>query len=284
MAYTSIVEFVWLPAATSPGPAHPQKLQILPKRPTPSPLLTEPRPPDAASRRKQLTTQPVVRALRRNVWWKRGLLRCARNDGERFRPAFFDVFSVAAEHGATLEQKVNFCLHAYAVRGIYVYSGIRVAAGGDFARPGPPSKNPDPSEAAHTGPRPPPLRRACPATSTFALFLPRLAPVRTFLTRFPGASSADATGRRNSRLRNQWCERFEGMSRGKVDCVAALAMTGGAVPPGFLFAVFSVAAAPCAKLEQKVNFCLHAYAAHGIYVYSGIRVVAGGDFARPPYP
>ena len=57
--------------------------------------------------------------------------------GERFRPAFFAVFSVAAEHGAKLEQKVNFCLHAYAVHGIYVYSGIRMAAGGDFARPGP---------------------------------------------------------------------------------------------------------------------------------------------------
>jgi hypothetical protein len=60
-----------------------------------------------------------------------------RPQGERFRPAFFAVFSVAAEHGAKLEQKVNFSLHAYAVHGIYVYIGIRVAAGGDFARPGP---------------------------------------------------------------------------------------------------------------------------------------------------
>jgi hypothetical protein len=70
------------------------------------------------------------------------------------------------------------------------------------------------------------------------------------------------------------------MSGGKVDCVATLAMTGELFRPAF-FAVFSLAAAPCAKLEQKVNFCLQAYAAHGIYVYSGIRVVAGGDFVRP---
>jgi len=72
--------------------------------------------------------------------------------GERFRPAFFAVFSLAAAPSARLEQKVNFCLHAYAVHGIYVYSGIRVAAGGDFARPGPASKNPDPSKAAHALP------------------------------------------------------------------------------------------------------------------------------------
>ncbi len=44
MAYTSIVEFVWLPTPTSPGPPRPQKIQMLPKRPTPSPLFTEPRP------------------------------------------------------------------------------------------------------------------------------------------------------------------------------------------------------------------------------------------------
>jgi hypothetical protein len=60
--------------------------------------------------------------------------------GERFRPAVFAVFSLAAAPCANLEQKVNYCLHAYAVHGIYVYSGIRVAAGGDFARPAPPSK------------------------------------------------------------------------------------------------------------------------------------------------
>jgi hypothetical protein len=37
------VEFVWLPASTSPGPAQPQKIQILPKRPTLS--LSSPRLP-----------------------------------------------------------------------------------------------------------------------------------------------------------------------------------------------------------------------------------------------
>ena len=80
----------------------------------------------------------MVRALRGNVSWKGELLRSARNDGgERFRPAFFVVFSVAAEPGAKLEQKVNFSLHAYAVHGIYAYSGVRMAAGGDFARPDP---------------------------------------------------------------------------------------------------------------------------------------------------
>ncbi len=90
---------------------------------------------------------------------------------------FFAVFSVAAEHGAKLEQKVNFCLHAYAVHGIYVYSGIRMAAGGDFARPAPPSENPVPSEAAYALPS---LHHACRATSTFALFLPRLLLFATF--------------------------------------------------------------------------------------------------------
>jgi hypothetical protein len=69
--------------------------------------------------------------------------------GERFRSAFFAVFPAL---GAKLEQKVNFSLHAYAVHGIYVYSGIRVAAGVDFAWPGPASKNPNPSEAAHALP------------------------------------------------------------------------------------------------------------------------------------
>jgi hypothetical protein len=39
---------------------------------------------------------------------------------------------------------------------------------------------------------------------------------------------------------------------------------------------------PGGKSEQKANFCLHAYAARGIHVYSGIRMTAGGDFARPP--
>jgi hypothetical protein len=29
------------------------------------------------------------------------------------------------------EQKMNFCLRAYAARGIFIYSGIRVAASGD---------------------------------------------------------------------------------------------------------------------------------------------------------
>ena len=97
--------------------------------------------------------------------------------GERFRPAFFAVFSVAAAPCAKLEQKVNFCLHAYAVHGIYVYSGIRMAAGGGFARPAPPSENPVPSEAAHALPS---LHPACRATSRFALFLPRLLLFATF--------------------------------------------------------------------------------------------------------
>ena len=70
------------------------------------------------------------------------------------------------------------------------------------------------------------------------------------------------------------------MSREEMEFFAAFEMTGERFRPAF-FAVFSLAAAPCAKLEQKVNFSLHAYAVHGIYLYSGIRVAAGGDFARP---
>ena len=120
-------------------------------------------------------------------------------------------------------------------------------------RPGPPSKNPDPFKAAHALPA---LHRA---------------------------SSPDAASRRKQLIRNQWRERFEGTSGGKVDCVAALATTGERFRPAF-FAVFPVAAAPCAKLEQKANFCLHAYAVHGIYVYIGVRMAAGGDFARPARP
>jgi hypothetical protein len=95
--------------------------------------------------------------------------------GERCRPAFFAVFSVGA---ANLEQNVNFCLHAYAVRGIYVYIGIRMAAGGTFARPGPTTlkiqflpKQPAPSPlftAPATRHRRSPF--SCRACSCFATF------------------------------------------------------------------------------------------------------------------
>src|SRR5271156_6809820 len=67
-----------------------------------------------------------------------------------------------------------------------------------------------------------------PAATSPGPVLPPLA------SRFPTASSADAAIHRSSGLRNLWRERFEGTSGGKVDCVAALATTGGAVPPGFL--------------------------------------------------
>jgi hypothetical protein len=149
MAYTSTVEFVWLPASTSPGPAQPQKIQILPKRPTLSPLFTAPatqhrRSPfscracscsqrsatqdpysfcchcarseaihgPAAARspisqrlvprcrdpQKQNTPQPVMRALRGCVSWKRGLLRFANKKTER--TAFWEArFVIPAKAG-----------------------------------------------------------------------------------------------------------------------------------------------------------------------------------------
>ena len=73
------------------------------------------------------------------------------------------------------------------------------------------------------------------------------------------------------------------MSREEVEFLAAFEMTGERFRPAF-FAVFSLAAAPCAKLEQKVNFCLHAYAVHGIYVYSGIRVAEAATSPGPAHP
>ena len=107
-----------------------------------------------------------------------------------------------------------------------------------------------------------------PAATSPGPVLPPLA------SRFPTASSADAAIHRSSGLRNLWRERFEGTSGGKVDCVAALATTGGAVPPGFLCRILGSRRA-LAQARTKSE----PYAVHGIYVYSGIRVAAGGEFA-----
>ena len=128
--------------------------------------------------------------------------------GERFPPGFFAVFSVAAAPCAKLEQKVNFCLHAYAVHGIYVYSGIRVAAGGDFARPGPPSKNPDPSKAADALPA---LHRA---------------------------SSPDAASRRKQLTTQPVARALRGNVWWKRGLRRCARNDGGAVPPGFFCRIF----------------------------------------------
>ena len=134
-----------------------------------------------------------------------------------------------ARLGREREQKANFCLTAYAVRGIWVPSGIRVPTG--YAVP--PLENPDPSH-----------------------------PIRG-----PAAARSSISRRRVRRRRDPQkqltarpaLERFEGMSREEEEFFAAFEMTGERLRPAF-FVIFSLAAAPCAKREQKGNFCLHAYA------------------------
>ena len=126
-----------------PARPRPLKIQFLPKRPTPSPLFT---PPAARHRRSPFSCRACSCSQRSEAG--AGPIRllpvvasAAKQSTVtgivRSRTAFFGVSSVAAEPGAEIEQKVNFYLCAYAVRGIFVYSGIRVAAGGDFARPAP---------------------------------------------------------------------------------------------------------------------------------------------------
>ena len=109
MAYTSTVEFVWLPAATSPSPADPLKIQILPKRPTP-PSLHRASSRDAASRREPLTAQPAAPALRGNVWWKGGLRRCARNDGGAAPPGFLRRILGSRREARTKSELLLACL------------------------------------------------------------------------------------------------------------------------------------------------------------------------------
>jgi hypothetical protein len=58
---------------------------------------------------------------------------------------------VALRSAPALEQKVNLCLTAYTVPGIFIYNGIGVAADGD----GLPLKNPILPQRPTPGPRPP---------------------------------------------------------------------------------------------------------------------------------
>ena len=109
-----------------------------------------------------------------------------------------------ARLGREREQKANFCLTAYAVRGIWVPNGIRVSTG--YAVP--PLENPDPSH-----------------------------PIRG-----PAAARSSISRRRVRRRRDPQkqltarpaLERFEGMSREEVEFFAAFEMTGERFRPGFL--------------------------------------------------
>ena len=133
---------------------------------------------DAASRRKQLTTQPVAPALRGNVWWKGGLRRCARNDGGAAPPGFLCRILGSRRALRQARTKSELLLarlrRSWHIRLQWNSCGCRRRL--RPARPRPLKiqflpKRPTPSPALH---------RACRATSTFALFLPRLLLFATF--------------------------------------------------------------------------------------------------------
>jgi hypothetical protein len=105
--------------------------------------------PSASSSRcrdpqKQLTTQPVAPALRGNVSWRRGLLRCARNDGECGHALLFSAYprSPSRRRWHQNKKRTFTCeltpFVAYSSTVEFVW--LRAAT---FVPPGPlPSKNP----------------------------------------------------------------------------------------------------------------------------------------------
>jgi hypothetical protein len=205
MAYTSAVEFVWLPAATSPGPApyrHCERSEAIH-----GPAAA----PSAISRRlvrrrpepqKQLTTQPVALSASRECLVERSIASLARNDGGTVPPG--RLCRILARRRALRQSRTKSELllarlrRSWHIRLQWNSCGCRRRL-----RPARPALKI--IQILQSGPRPP---RSSPS------LVPRC--------REPQKAADYATsGASASRER---------LVKG---CVAVLATTGGAVPPGF---------------------------------------------------